>query len=178
MPPTQPGSRILNSLKHMYKVLALVVLSLFVCHAISALECRDPMLRLERLPCLDDVLPGSPSICGLTMAGSGQMWPSYETVIDGVSFVIGFDGDHRVRFVATTDPAFAGVDALRIGDSPDAELRAAASESMVHEPGWGYYVRLRSGWNAFIDDSTAGAENLGTRPLGPDARVTMFFLRH
>lgn len=146
----------------------LIVLSVLVLCCTSATNppppCSDTVISLETLPRLGDALPDLPPSCMLTMVASSQTLPSYETVIDGAKFTIGVDGESRVRFVSTNDATFAGVDGVKIGDSLDAVMSAAAGESIQQEGGWGSFVRLPSGWSAFLDDSTP-------------PHVTMFFLR-
>ena len=167
-------------------LLLLSVLALAACSANRRTDwvsrCKEPVIELQAIPTLGQQLALPGETCVHTMAASAQTWPSYATVIDGIRFTLGVDGDARVRFVFTNDPAFVPPEGIRIGDSAAKALAAAPGESVRLEPGWGNYVRLPSGWNAFIDDRRVDAHgrfgmNLGTAPVGPNARVSMFFLR-
>jgi hypothetical protein len=144
--------------------------------------CLETILRFERLPRLGERLTYLEPSCTLSMAASAQLWPSYEAIVSGIKFTVGVDSDTHVRFVATTDPAFAPPEGLHIGDAAAAAIAAAPAEAIVLERGWGHYIQLPSGWYALIADSKSNSSgqlehNVGTRGLGSDARVTMFFMR-
>lgn len=148
----------------------------------SMRPCFETILRLERVPQLGERLSHLEPSCTRTMAASAQMWPSYEAIVTGIKFTVGTDADAHVRFLATTDPSFATPEGLHVGDAVAAAVRAAPTQSIVREPGWGHYIALPSGWYAFIDDSQSDPSgrvdlNLGTRELASNARVTMFFMR-
>ena len=153
----------------------LVVLVLAVGCA-SAPKFQETFIPLETLPKLGDVLADLPEARTGTLVSPSQTYKSYKTVIDGVEYTLGIDRESRVRYVATTDAAFRA-DGLKMGDSMEAVMRAAPGASLVMENGWGSFVPLPSGWRAFLDDGTECCPNLGTAPLKPTARVTMFFLR-
>ena len=114
---------------------------------------------MQAVPRVGDVLPDPGPACVQTMATPSQMWPSYETVVDGVLYTLGIDKEHRVQFVWTDDRKFRTPEGLKVGDPvPAGEMR--------HEAGWGVYVILPSGWRAFLSIAPS-----------PKARVTGFFLR-
>jgi hypothetical protein len=144
--------------------------------------CAEPVIRMEHVPQLGDHLSHLAETCVRTMAASARTWPSYEAVAGGIPFTLGIDGDGIVRFAATKDKAFKSPDGLRVGDSAAAAIAAAPHESVMQESGWGSYILLPSGWYAFLDDSRMTSSgkpdlNLGTRPLGARAKITMFFMR-
>ncbi len=116
------------------------------------------------------------------MAESAQMWPAYKAVVNGVSFTVGLQDNAVVRFIATSDASFAVPENLHVGEAAAAATAAAPNESIKREAGWGYFIRLPSGWYAFLDDSRTEESgridlNLGTRELSSSARITMFFMR-
>ena len=165
-------------------LLAALIALTFACACASrpAFDCVETRIELPQAPRLGMHVDNPPPACMHTIAGASQTWPSYATKVDGVEYSVGIDDDGEekglIRFISTTDPAFAPPEGLHIGDSPAAALQAAPGQELMLENGWGNYVRLPSGWMAFIDDSNPPEDlNLGTRPLGPNARVTMFFMR-
>jgi hypothetical protein len=145
-------------------------------------SCAMPVIALSRVPKLDEPLAGLGESCVWTAAASAQTWPSYEVVVNGTTFTIGVDEKHSVRYVATSDPSFATAEGLHVGDAATEALKAAPGRMVMRERGWGTFVVLPSGWSVLLDDSTLDANgrldlNLGTRELGPSARVAMFFRR-
>lgn len=154
----------------------LVVLFVFAVGCVSAPRFQETVISLETLPKLGAVLADLPEATTGTLVSPSQTYKSYKTVVDGVEYTLGVDDEHRVRYVATTDASFR-IDGLKMGDSMDAVMRAAPGATVRMENGWGSYVELPSGWRAFLDDGTECCPNLGTAPLKPTARVTMFFLR-
>jgi hypothetical protein len=151
----------------------------------DASSCVERVMSFETVPKLGDHLSNLPESCVLTMAASAQMWPGYQSVAGrmvGTRFTLGVDGDAVVRYVATSDRFFRSPEGLRVGDSAAAAAAAAPRELLMQERGWGWFIQLPSGWCAFIDDSSVNSSgqldlNLGTRPLRPDASITMFFMR-
>lgn len=156
---------------------AAVLLSLF------AASFVEPLLPLRHVPALGECLPSVPATSIHTMTASAQTWPSYAVVDGGVRFVIGVDREERVRFVSTNDAAFVTPEGVRVGDPAAAAQTAAPGRAIGLEMGWGHYIELPSGWCAFIDSSwvdRAGhvQPNLNIGKLGPDARVSFFFMRN
>lgn len=141
-----------------------------------------PLLPLQRLPALGECLGKVPPTSVYTMAASAQTWASYKVIDGGISYTIGVDREERVRFVSTSDAAFASPEGLHIGDAAAVAEKAAPGQSIRSELGWGHFIRLPSGWYAFIDSSwidTNGYKqpNLNIGKLGADARITTFFMR-
>lgn len=141
-------------------IVALLLAGLGLVGCATPFRCAETVVELQQVPRLGDRLPDLKETCTQTMAASAQTWPSYQAVVDGTSFTVGVD-EGAVRFIAVTDPSFAPPEGLRIGDPVAAAVAAAPGAGVIHEPGWGHYVALPSGWQAFIDD----------------ARITMFFMR-
>jgi hypothetical protein len=151
------------------------VLSAFtVACSTLARPCVAPNVSLSAVPNLGDVVPDPGETCVHTMVAPSQTWPSYETVVAGVPYTLGLDREHRVRFVATNDPAFRTPEGLKMGDPAETVAGAAQGQEVMLERGWGHFVKLPSGWHVLLDNPTPDP---GTAALGPDARVTMFFLR-
>src|SRR3954452_24514637 len=142
----------------------------------------EPLLPLQRLPALGECLGKVPPTLVYTMTASAQTWPSYQVIDGGISYTIGVDGEERVRFLSTSDAAFASPEGLHIGDAAAVAEKVAPGQSIRSELGWGHFIRLPSGWCAFIDSSwidTNGYKqpNLNIGKLGADAHVAMFFKR-
>ena len=161
--------------------IAVIAFGLFAACA-TKVPCIEPVLTLETLPSLGDRLPGLQPTCARTIAASAQMWRSYHVIAGGIRFIAGVDDERHIRFLSTSDPSFTAPERLRVGDSPTAVTDAAPGRPIHLERGWGHYVELPSGWCAFLDDSWIDSSgdlhpNLGTRELGPRARITMFFKR-
>jgi hypothetical protein len=88
---------------------------------------------------------------------SAQIWPSYDLVVDGVTYTIAVSRpESEVRYIATSDPGFQTDEGFTI-DSVLGEILNAPSR-LQHEPGWGYYVDLPSGWSAGFDFSKPPTE--------------------
>jgi len=142
----------------------------------------EPLLPLQRLPLLGECLGNVPATSVYTMTASAQTWPSYRVIDSGILYTIGVDGEERVRFVSTSDAAFASPEGLRVGDAAAVAEKAAPGEKIRSELGWGHFIALPSGWYAFIDsswiDTTGHLEpNLNIGKLRADAHVVMFFKR-
>jgi hypothetical protein len=119
------------------------------------------------------VLPVSQPTGIHALVSPSQTYPAYTVRVGDVDFTAGIDDDHKIAYIATNDRSFHPPDAVKLGDSLATALRAAPGQQVVGENGWGHYLRLPSGWLAFIDDGP----NLGTLPPSKKARVSMFFMR-
>ena len=105
----------------------------------------------------------------LLLSGPSETREAYNFVAEGVPFRLGVT-DGRVRYVATTSPAFLTPEGLRVGDMFSA-VRSASGSAPVLQPGWAYVVELPSGWRAaFVQGETMTAG-----PLHDTTRVRWFF---
>src|SRR5436305_10221936 len=111
----------------------------------------EPLLPLQRLPALGECLGKVPPTSVYTITASAQTWPSYKVIDGGIAYTIGVDREERVRFLSTSDAAFASPEGLHIGDSAAAAEKAAPGQSIRSELGWGHFIRLPSGWYGFLD---------------------------
>lgn len=142
----------------------------------------EPLLPLQRMPVLGECLGNVPATSVRTMTASAQTWPSYQVIAGGIHYSVGVDYEERVRWVSTSDAAFRSPEGLRVGDSAALAEKAAPSQKIVLEPGWGHYIELPSGWCAFIDSSWMDSRghrqpDLNIGKLGADAHVATFFKR-
>jgi hypothetical protein len=143
--------------------------------ALSVGKAPPPPVRITGLPL--------PELCwkihdlsqntSVVMSCSAQFDPEYVLVVQGIEFSVGVrPEDHRVVYIATTSTDFKTAEGLsmtsRLGDA-----RAFAIDILHNEPGWGYFLPLKSGWSAafFIGDS--GTDSAPT----DDSRVSWFFKR-
>jgi hypothetical protein len=118
-------------------------------------DCVTPLIQVSALPQLGETLADPGPTCTRELVSPSQMWPSYDADVDGVRYTLGVDGERRVHYVATHDRAFRTPEGWKTGDlAPEGTVR--------REAGWGDFVALASGWNAFI---------------GNDGRIVFFFRR-
>jgi len=151
-----------------------VILALGACaHTSVPPRFVQPVIELPSVPRIDDVLPIIRETEVRTMTSPSQLWPVYTVRVDDVEFTVGVDDDHKITYIATSDRSFQLPDAVKLGDSLATALRAAPGQHVVAERGWGQYLRLPSGWLAFIDDGP----NIGDLPPSKKARVSWFFMR-
>jgi len=113
--------------------------------------CIAAPVNLAQPPQLGERVPDAGPTCIHTIAGASQTWPSYTATVDGIEWTIGLDDRQTIRYIFTTDAAFRSPEQLRIRDSVARVLEVAPGQSVVRETGWGDYVRLPSGWLAFVD---------------------------
>lgn len=125
------------------------------CASRPFVDCVTPLITVSAVPQLGETLANLEPTCTRTLVSPSQFWPSYDADVDGVRYTIGVDDDRRVRFVSTSDRAFVAPESLKVGDP-------APAGTIHREPGWGDFVSLASGWNAFT---------------GNDGRIVFFFRR-
>ncbi len=73
---------------------------------------------------------------------------SHDIMMDGVNYTIGFR-DCKIVYVGTSDEKFT-VDNLRVGAPLSRDL---LDRELGYTPGWGYYIKMDSGWYAGFDFS-------------------------
>jgi hypothetical protein len=101
------------------------------------------------LPTLGSILRVKRDSNELLMVASAQMYPMYEVTAEGLDITVCVDSVHRIRWVSTADTDFVSPEGLRVGDPIERAL-VAADAGVISEPGWAWYVRLPSGWNARV----------------------------
>lgn len=107
----------------------------------------------------------------LRMTSSGSLAPAYEVEHEGLEFTICAYKDKLVHYVDTDDPNFRTPEGITAGESLKNVLEISKGK-LIREPGWAFYVRLKSGWNAaFLQGYATQGE------LSPDATVSLLFKR-
>lgn len=175
-----------ENLLHMRNKL-IIVFCLTVCfilsiqHAVAAQsKSSNPpgnSIKLKFMPELNAVFPVKKRMlknpANLLMTASGGMEPSFEAEYEGIKFLvaIGYES-RRISFISTTDNRFQTGEGIRIGDTLEKVLETSKGE-IIKEPGWAFFVRLKSGWNAAF---VQGAE-ITEGELPPGAKVSFLFKR-
>lgn len=114
--------------------------------------------------------PKDPS---MLMSSSAQLDPAYLLVVQSVEYSIGLrERDNRVVYISTIDPGFKTPEGLTTSSSLTDAMRVASDELRM-EPGWAYYLPLKSGWSAGFFVGKSGTESAP----GEDDTVTWFFKR-
>lgn len=126
-------------------------------------SCASESLRLGGpMPCDADPSSAVP-------ISAIRSLPACLTTVSGMFFAVASSDGQRVAYIATSAPAFKTREGVRIGMSLR-EVRSHGGSAVVAEPGWGYYSKLRSGWNARFPGKP------GEAPMpDADARVSELF---
>lgn len=120
----------------------------------------------------------------LILTTHSQIDPAYTVAFEGVLYKVaitadrGDDGKARygevsVKKVFTYDKTFKTPEGLKIGDTLEKVLTFTGDAPYL-EPGWGFYVKLPSGWYACfgMKDNFINEDNGPT--LKPDAEIGWF----
>jgi hypothetical protein len=112
----------------------------------EAADVEAPPIEITYVPTLcETVTPSTKSRVQLIVQ-SAQTWPSYQLVVGSARYVIGLE-KNRVRYIGVSDPKFKTSEGLSVA-STFAEVLQASPDKGSNEPGWAYFVPLRSGWSA------------------------------
>ena len=120
-------------------------------------------------------MPCMPSDTIMYMIKSAQLAWVCEIVVDGAKFVVGTIDKKRIAYISTEDHQIMTPEGIHVGDSFDVVRHANGSEILA-EPGWGYFSRLPSGWNA-VYSGVPGLDEVGGIPLRRDSIVVRLFQR-
>ena len=78
---------------------------------------------------------------------------SHDVMVDGVNYTIGIR-DGKIVYIGTSDERFT-VDNLQVGALISRDL---LGRELGYTPGWGYYIKMDSGWYAGLDFSKKPTE--------------------
>ena len=78
---------------------------------------------------------------------------SHEIMMDGVNYTIGIR-ENKIVYIGTSDEKFT-VDNLRVGAPISENL---LDRELGYTPGWGYYIKMDSGWYACFEFSKKPTE--------------------
>lgn len=108
----------------------------------------------------------------LVMASPSLILPEYEWASGDTVYTIGADRPGHIQFISTSSRTVQTKEGVRVGQTL-AEVLNIQGASLGYSPGWGYVVRLPSGWKAalFLD-----GEFLDREPTDSDM-VDMLFKR-
>jgi len=137
---------------------------------------EPPILQLDSDPELHMQVGDLPESMDFVITGSGGIEPSYRVIRGGIAFTVAVNRDsHSITYVSTSDAAFRTPDGFAVGATVS-ELGVDLERDLVEERGWGSYLRLKSGWDAFVSEIRfepgKGVEFL---PVTTQSRVIMFF---
>ncbi|MEO9531111.1 MAG: hypothetical protein ABJG68_06360 [Crocinitomicaceae bacterium] len=89
------------------------------------------------------------------MISSGQISPSKEILFENCLFDLVLSSDGDTVYLQTVDTSFTCPENYKVGDDFD-DISEDDLAKMEQMPGWGYYIKLDSGWNiAFHEGYTA-----------------------
>jgi hypothetical protein len=133
----------------------------------------------DRVKYLDRLEPGqfiSKSILikaeTLIMVASAQMSPKYILINDNIKYDICIDSNQIIEYIGTTDTNFHCANELKIGNSLQ-ELSIKHKSKVICETGWGYYVKLPSGWYPAF----AEGNGMTDKPINKKSKIKWFFKR-
>mgnify|MGYP006308305381 FL=1 len=156
-------------------LLGLALLAVAACASTPPASER-PILHLDSAPELHMQVEEAPESWDFIITGSGGIQPGYRVIHDGITFDVAVDKvRHVITYVSTSDPAFRTADGVGVG-TPVSDLRVDLERDLVEERGWGSYVRLKSGWEAFVSEiQFEPGKGLEFLPVTGESRVIMFF---
>ncbi|RPH25020.1 MAG: hypothetical protein EHM93_20175 [Bacteroidales bacterium] len=132
-------------------------------------------IRLTKLPAIGDFLGDS---IRMTSNNRGQLVSSSDlssstTILNnGIIFEIAWDKDNRVNYIVTSDSNFITYENVKINMTLK-NIKDIQKVDIFEMPGWGYYIKLKSGWIAGFCIGKACTD----RELKNDDIVTSIFKR-
>lgn len=123
-------------------------------------------IPLAALPALGQPLPFQAETRFRTLVSASQTQPSYFIRVDGIAYTVAVDGEGKVNYLATSDPAFRTAEGLHVGSNVD-DLRGAGGTGFAYDYIAGCSARLPSGWHA--------AAEFVAEPLICQAEISWFF---
>ena len=83
------------------------------------------------------------------LTGSSQTRPHYRLTVDETELTLGVDSNGKIVYVWVDSQDFQTPENVSVGSSLKETQKASGAEIM-HEPGWGCFLPLPSGWNAYF----------------------------
>jgi hypothetical protein len=95
----------------------------------------------------------------LILVNSAQSYPSVSIVCSGKNFELAWNDEGKLIFISTTDSSFVTDDGFRMGSTLK-EIKGKQKVDIIKERGWGYSVKLKSGWSTYfcVDSTCTGRE--------------------
>jgi len=126
-------------------------------------------LAIRELPAVGEQLATPlPKSKTFVLASPSQIYDSHKMTADGIVYTLGVSREGVLRYLETQDESFATPDGVSIGMRLE-DLERSFGSPILNEPGFAYFVRLPSGWNAAFYDLH------GNMP--PNATVSLLFQR-
>jgi len=96
---------------------------------------------------------------GSILISSGQFSPYKTIIVNNIEFqFVGNSGD--TQYLSTASNLFHTPEGYMVGMKLN-EVDESLQKNIVKEPGWGYYIQLKSGWNlAFCEGHSCTDSNL------------------
>lgn len=133
---------------------------------------KVPELKLSQLPEIGAIIKNPPKSRTLTMTSSASTDPEYQMKINAINYSVALNAVGKVKYIATDDISFSTPEGLKIGDSYS-KVKEITKKTFIEESGWGYYIKLPSGWCAgFCEGKTCTSE-----PLNETSTIDWFFKR-
>ncbi len=152
-------------------IIILILLILFSCsnttdnkeiRTIDNLTANDT-IQLKAFPTIGDLLADSviqTSNNRMQLASSSQFSPSTTITHQGLFFDLAWDKEGRLTYLSTTDSSFMTEEKVKLNMTLN-EIIKIQDVEILSMPGWGYYIKLESGWfAAFCVDSTCTGREL------------------
>jgi len=104
------------------------------------------------------------------LVGPAQSFPYKKIKFKDITYDIAINKG-KIEYISTTDSNFITNDGFKVGDTIES-LKQMGYEEFKELRGWGYYIKLKSGWNAgfsILQDNTY-------KPLKNDSKIAWFFI--
>lgn len=95
--------------------------------------------------------------------------PTYEITIDGIMYTIAINEQKKIIYIDTIDPNFKTEEGFCM-KTTFKEIFATTNQ-IKKEPGWAFYIPLKSGWNAAFKISRSESES---KPQDNDTAICFF----
>jgi hypothetical protein len=153
-------------------ILCLALSSAPVYPQTHAPESKKSFKPVKREPRIGDKISGYPKSKYRLMIRSAQTDPAYEVSYQGIEFLVTANDDKRISAISTRDARFKTPEGIGVGDTLEQVLKVSQNQ-LSREPGWAFYVYLKSGWYAAF----AQGESMTEGELAPTAQVKWLFQR-
>lgn len=140
---------------------------IFLCFiAVFAQRCSKPLDLGDEIPA--EVIENQKATYSMTNASN--MAKVYSIENERISFNIQVDDSYIVTYISTNDPDFRTPEGVYLGMTYE-QVMGKTSAELKAMRGWGYYLKLPSGWKAvfFIGQSGTDSEP------GEESDVTLLF---
>lgn len=131
-------------------------------------------IRLEKLPAIGDILSESIRLTsnhGQSVTSS-NISPAATILNNGVVFDITWDKDYKVNYIVTKDSKFLTKENIKVNMTLK-DIKGLQKVDILKMPGWGYYIKLKSGWYAGF----CVGKTCTDRELKDEDKITSIFKR-